>query len=119
MTQWLLIGLASIGFTAAELPDEPRPTCTAKVLGPTYALGGGRMYFHFETTCEAPVDSISIKGTVTGPGTTVVGSKTCTLTDTCAFWVAASYKRGTWAWTNETTYTGGTSLATTSLTFAQ
>ena len=93
MTQWLLIGLASIGFNAAELPDAPPPTCTASVLGPTYALGSGRMYFHFETKCDAPVNSITVKGTVSGPGTALAGSKACTLTDTCSFWLAECLAR--------------------------
>jgi hypothetical protein len=118
MTKLLLIGLASVGFNTAELPGLTEPTCTATVSGPTYGFSG-RMYFHFTTKCDAPVAAITIKATVAGPFTTAVGAKTCSLTDTCSSLVAVTYKRGTWTWSNNTTYTGGTSLATQSLTFFQ
>lgn len=118
MTKLLLIGLASVGFNTAELPGLTEPTCTATVSGPTYSFSG-RMYFHFNTKCDAPVEAITINATVAGPLTSAVGLKTCTFTDTCSSLVAATYKRGTWTWTNSTTYTSSTSLATQSLTFFQ
>ncbi|MDY7230274.1 hypothetical protein [Hyalangium rubrum] len=122
LNQFLLIGLASIGVNTTEIPEEepttlPGTTCTATVLGPTYSFGG-RMYFHFETTCDAPVAAITINASVVGP-TSAYGSKTCLLTNKCTFWLAATYKRGTWTWTNNTSYTFGTSVASQTLTFKQ
>jgi hypothetical protein len=118
MTKFLLIGLASVGFNTAELPGMTAATCTATVSGPTYSFSG-RMYFHFKTTCDAPVELITVNASVSGPGTSLAATKVCALTSTCSMMVAATYKRGTWTWTNSTTYMGGSSLATQTLTFLQ
>lgn len=118
MTKMLLIALASVGFNTEELPGITTATCTASVSGPTFGFSG-RMYFHFTTTCDAPVEFITINASVVGPLTSAVGLKTCSFTDTCSSMVAVTYKRGTWTWVNNTTYLGGTSLASKSLTFSQ
>ncbi len=118
MTKLLLIALASVGFNTAELPGMTAATCTATVSGPTFGFSG-RMYFHFKTTCDAPVDLITLNASVVGPLTAVKGVKTCSATNTCSSMIAVTYKRGTWTWTNDTTYTGGSSLATKTVTYTQ
>jgi hypothetical protein len=45
--------------------------------------------------------------------------KTCSFASTCSSIIAVTYKRGSWTWTNDTTYTGGSSFATSSTAFLQ
>lgn len=118
MTKMLLIALASVGYTTTELPETTAATCTATVSGPTFGFSG-RMYFHFKTTCTAPVELITLNSSVAGPLTAAVSLKTCAFTDTCSAMVAVNYKRGTWTWINDTTSTAGLSLASKSVTFFQ
>jgi len=118
MTKMLLLALASVGYTTAELPETTAATCTATVSGPTFGFSG-RMYFHFKTTCTAPVALLTLNSSVAGPYTSAVSVKTCSFTDTCAAMVAVTYKRGTWTWVNDTTSTAGSSLASQSVTFYQ
>ncbi|ADO69985.1 hypothetical protein [Stigmatella aurantiaca] len=116
MTKLLLIGLASLNITTAELQETA--SCTATVTGPTFGFSG-RMYFHFTTTCDAVVDSITIDATVAGPSQ-ASGTTTCTRADTCSFMLPVTYKRGTWTWTNDSTYTAdGASVGTKTMTFVQ
>lgn len=117
MTKLLLIGLAALNITTAELQDTA-VSCTATATGPTFGFSG-RMYFHFVTTCDAPVESITINATVSGP-TVATGTATCTQTDRCAFMLPVTYKRGTWTWTNDSVYTAeGSSVETKTMTFIQ
>jgi hypothetical protein len=118
MTKVLLIALASVGFNTADLTGTTTATCTATVSGPTFGFSG-RMYFHYKTTCDAPVELITLNASVAGPLTTAASVKTCSFTDTCSAIVAVTYKRGTWTWVNDTTYTVGSSLASKSMTFTQ
>jgi hypothetical protein len=118
MTKMLLIALASVGYTTEELPETTAATCTATVSGPTFGFSG-RMYFHFKTTCTAPVELITVNASVAGPLTSAVNLKTCSFTDTCSSMVAVTYKRGTWTWVNDTTYAAGSSLASKSVTLYQ
>lgn len=118
MTKVLLLALASVGFNTADLPGVTAATCTATVSGPTFGFSG-RMYFHYKTTCDAPVELITLKASAVGPLTSVVSLKTCSFTNTCSAMIAVTYKRGTWTWVNDTTYTGGVSLASKTQTFSQ
>ncbi|HEX8706000.1 MAG TPA: hypothetical protein VF815_44605 [Myxococcaceae bacterium] len=121
MTKVLLIALASVGFNTAELPEETETSaaaCTATVSGPTFGFSG-RMYFHYKTTCTAPVELITLKASVTGPYTLATSLKTCSFTDTCSTMIAVTYKRGTWTWVNDTTYPAGVSMASRSVTLSQ
>ncbi len=117
MVKFLLMGLASFSVTAVELPVTTPATCTAAVSGPTFGLGGG-MYFYYTTTCTAPVESITIDASITGP-TQRVGTKRCTETESCTFVMGVPYKRGTWTWTNDSTFPGGTDSATQTVTYSQ
>lgn len=118
MTKLLLIALASVGVNTAELPGTTAATCTATVSGPTFGFSG-RMYFHFKTTCDAPVELITLNASVSGPYTSAMSVKACSFASTCSSIIAVTYKRGAWTWTNDTTYTGGSSFATSSTAFLQ
>jgi hypothetical protein len=117
MTKLLLIGLAALNITTAE-PQDSAVSCTATATGPTFGFAG-RMYFHFVTTCDAPVESITLNATVSGP-TVAQGSVTCTQTDRCTFMLPVTYKRGTWTWTNDSVYTAeGSSVGKRTMTINQ
>ena len=118
MTKVLLIALASVGYNTAELPVPTTANCTASVSGPTFGFSG-RMYFHYTTTCDAPVELITINASAVGPLTSAVSVKTCAFASSCTAMVAVTYKRGTWTWVNDTTYTAGVSLASKSVTYNQ
>ena len=117
MTKLLLMGLASLSFATAEL-QTTAATCTATISGPIFSLPpNGLMYFHFTTTCDVPVESMTVTGTITGT-TSGSGSKTCTQTNTCRYTLGVIAKNeGTWSWTNDTSYTGGSVTATGGMTW--
>jgi hypothetical protein len=118
MTKLLLIGLAALNIATAEPQDDTSVKCTATAMGPTFGFSG-RMYFHFVTTCDAPVERITVNATVSGPSR-VMGSMTCSQTDTCSLMLPVTYKRGTWTWTNDSVYTtAGSSVETKTMTFNQ
>ncbi|SEM88042.1 hypothetical protein SAMN05444354_1254 [Stigmatella aurantiaca] len=117
MTAWMLIGLASLSTAAAEV-QVSTATCTATITGPHFGLPpNGLMYFHFTTTCDVPVESMTVTGTITGTSGGS-GSKTCTNTNTCRYTLGIhASSPGSWAWTNSTVYTGGTVSATGGMTW--
>ncbi|WP_224241177.1 hypothetical protein [Hyalangium gracile] len=120
MTGMLLISLASLGFVSTESPElHTAPiTCTASAPGVTFGIGSGLMCFHYNTTCDGPVESITINASYSGPATGS-GTKTCTDTSSCAYVLCTPYRRGTWSFTNDSTYTGGVCAATNSVTYNQ
>jgi hypothetical protein len=118
MTELLLIGLLSFGLGTPDVSITSTAMCTATATGPTFGLGTGMMYFHFNTTCDAPVETLTINATIDGPQDRT-GTKTCTNASSCSYILGVSYARGTWVWTNDTTYTGGTSSATNTVTYNQ
>jgi hypothetical protein len=119
MMNFLLAGLASFGLSAADTQGAMTVTCTATATGPTFGLNSGTLYFHFVTTCDAPVEAMTINAFVDGPKQDRSGTKTCTYTDSCSYIISMYYSRGTWLWTNDTAYTGGTSSATNTVTYYQ
>ncbi len=123
MTGMLLIALASLSFSSPAFQTAPTgysttasPTCTATVPGITFGIGSGTMCFHYDTTCDGTVDTITINASYSGP-TSGSGTKTCTNASSCSYVLCTGYSKGTWTFTNNTTYTGGTSTATSTVTY--
>ncbi|WP_224362973.1 hypothetical protein [Hyalangium versicolor] len=115
MMGMLLIGVASFGLATAE-PNPTSVTCTATAPGVTFTIGSGLMCFHYDTTCDGTVSSITIDATYSGPAQGS-GSKTCLDASSCSYVLCTPYRRGTWSFTNATTYSGGTSSATNTVTY--
>lgn len=115
MTGMLLIGLASLGVVTADVQSTSTAApCRVEAVGPTFGLGGGQMYFHFNTTCDDPMESITIYATIDGPTQDRSGTKTCTQASSCSYVLGVTYARGTWVWTNESTSVDAmTSIAST------
>jgi hypothetical protein len=118
MTGLLLIGLVSFGFTPTDMRPTLLNTCTATAPGVTFGIGSGMMCFHYDTTCDGAVENITINATYSGPASGS-GSKVCTNASSCSYVLCTPYKKGTWTFTNNTTYTGGTSSATNTVTYNQ
>jgi hypothetical protein len=125
MTGLLLMGLASLHLVTADVSGAAVATCQATAEGPTFGLGTGLMYFHFNTTCDAVVNAITIEASVDGPRQDRAGSKTCVDSSTCSYVVSVPYTRGTWLWTNASSITSHASAkavplsATNAVTYSQ
>ncbi|ADO72315.1 hypothetical protein [Stigmatella aurantiaca] len=125
MTGLLLMGLASLRLVTADVSGSAVATCQATAEGPTFGLGTGLMYFHFNTTCDAVVNAITINASVDGPRQDRAGTKTCAQTNECSYVVSVPYARGTWLWTNSSSVMSHPSalaipiLATNAVTYSQ
>jgi len=106
---------ASIALVSAPASSAAAPDCTPTATGPTYWFDG-RLYFHFDTTCTATQSKITINATIVTPsGTALLQTKTCTNATSCSYIVAESYARGTWTWTNDSTWPTGAGSAQNSV----
>jgi len=108
------IASASPSASSAQTVD-----CTPTATGPTYWFDG-RLYFHFDTTCTSTQSKITIHATIVTPtGTAIDQTKTCTNATTCSYVVGEPYARGTWTWTNDSTWSTGSSSAENTVTEVQ